>query len=76
MGKFKTSLVSVLNNLVNFMVLNKMFYYYIYETSLLDIFFIYISNAIPKVAYTLPKTCSPTHPLPFLGPGVPLYWGI
>jgi hypothetical protein len=43
---------------------------------LLDIFFIYISNAIPKVPYTLPLHCSPTHPLLLLGPGVPLYWGI
>jgi hypothetical protein len=43
---------------------------------LLDIFFIYISNAIPKVPYTLPLTCSPTHSLPLLGPGIPLYWGI
>jgi hypothetical protein len=31
---------------------------------LLDIFFIYISNAILKVPYTLPPPCSPTHPLP------------
>jgi hypothetical protein len=43
---------------------------------LLDIFFIYISNAIPKVPYTLPPPCSPTHPLPFTDPGIPLYWGI
>jgi hypothetical protein len=43
---------------------------------LLDIFFIYISNAIPKVPYTLPLHCFPTHPLPLLGPGFPLYWGI
>jgi hypothetical protein len=43
---------------------------------LLDIFFIYISNAIPKVPYTLLPPCSPTHPLPLLGPGIPLYWGI
>jgi hypothetical protein len=45
---------------------------------LLDIFFIYISNAMPKVPYTLPAPlpCSPTHSLPLLGPGVPLYWGI
>ena len=43
---------------------------------LLDIFFIYISNAIPKVHYTLPRSCSPTHSLLLLGPGVPLYWGI
>jgi hypothetical protein len=43
---------------------------------LLDIFFIYISNAIPKVPYTLPLPCSPTYPLPLLGPGIPLNWGI
>jgi hypothetical protein len=43
---------------------------------LLDIFFIYISNAIPKVPYTLPLSHSPTHPLLLLGPDVPLYWGI
>jgi hypothetical protein len=46
-------------------------YLFIY---LFDIFFIYISNAIPKVPYTLPPPCSPTHPLPLLGPGVSLYW--
>jgi hypothetical protein len=43
---------------------------------LLDVFFIYISNAIPKVPYTLPPPCSSPHPLPLHGPGVPLYWGI
>jgi hypothetical protein len=44
---------------------------------LLDIFFIYISNAITKVPYTLPPPPrSPTHSLPLLGPGIPLYWGI
>jgi hypothetical protein len=36
------------------------------------IFFIYILNDIPKVPYTLPPTCSPTHPLPLLGHGIPL----
>jgi hypothetical protein len=41
---------------------------------ILDIFFIYISNAIQKVTYTLPLPCSPTHPLPLLGPGIPLCW--
>jgi hypothetical protein len=35
---------------------------------LLGIFFLYISNAIPKVPYTLLPPCSPTHPLPLLGP--------
>jgi hypothetical protein len=41
-------------------------YYFIVciSTFLLDIFFIYISNAILKVPYTLPPPCSPTHPLP------------
>jgi hypothetical protein len=43
---------------------------------LLAIFFIYISNAIPKVPYTLPLPCSPTHPLLLPDPGIPLYWGI
>jgi hypothetical protein len=42
---------------------------------LLDIFFIYISNAIPKVPYTLPVPCSPTHQLPLPGPGIPLHGG-
>jgi hypothetical protein len=42
---------------------------------LLDIFFIYISNAIPKDPCTLPLPCSPTHPLPLLGPEVPLCTG-
>ena len=50
--------------------------YLLFFNFLLGIFFIYISNAIPKVPYTLPLPCSPTHPLPLLGPGVPLYWGI
>ena len=49
---------------------------YLFIYLLLDIFFIYISNAILKVHYTLPLPCSPTHPLPLLGPGIPLYWGI
>ena len=43
---------------------------------LLDIFFIYISNAIPKVSYTLPLPCFQTDPLPLPDPGIPLYWGI
>jgi hypothetical protein len=43
---------------------------------LLDLFFIYISNAILKVPYTLPLPCSPSHPLQLPGPGIPLYGGI
>ena len=42
---------------------------------LLRIFLNYISNVIPKVPHTLPPN-APTHPFPFFGPGVPLYWGI
>jgi hypothetical protein len=26
--------------------------------------------------YPIPPTCSPTHPLALLGPGIPLYWSI
>jgi hypothetical protein len=52
------------------------FFFKFFKFILLDIFFIYISNAIPKVPYTLPPPCSPTHPLPLLGPDTPLYWGI
>ena len=43
---------------------------------LLDIFFIYISNAIWKVHYTLPPPWSPTHPLLLPSPGILQYWGI
>jgi hypothetical protein len=49
--------------------------YSFFPTFLLDIFFIYISNAIPKVPYT-PQPCSSMLSLPVLGPGIPLYWGI
>jgi hypothetical protein len=45
------------------------FSYFLYF--LLDIFSIYISNAIPKVPYTLPLPSYPTHPLQLLGPGIP-----
>jgi hypothetical protein len=50
-------------------------HYFLLKAFLLDIFFIYISNAIPKVPYTLPQSCSPTHPLPLPGPGIPMYCG-
>jgi hypothetical protein len=53
--------------------INRTFFFFPF---LLNIFFIYISNAIPNIPYTLPTPCSPSHPLPLLGPGVPLYWGI
>jgi hypothetical protein len=47
-----------------------------FKDILLDISFIYISNAITKAPYTLPLPCFPTHPLPLPGPGIFLYWGI
>ena len=46
-----------------------------FKQFLLD-FFIYNSNAILKVPYTLPLPCSPTHPFLHPDPGIPLYWGI
>jgi hypothetical protein len=56
-----------------------LFYFsHVYWLVLLDIFFIYILNVILKVPCTPspPPPCLPTHPLPLLGPGVLLYWGI
>jgi hypothetical protein len=47
-----------------------------FSSFLLDIFFLYISNAIPKAPYAPTLPCSPTHLLPLSGPGIPLYWGI
>jgi hypothetical protein len=48
------------------------FFSFLFQAILLDIFFIYISNAIPKASYTLPPPCSPTHPLLLPGSlGVP-----
>jgi hypothetical protein len=61
------SFVDLLSGLLLFI------YLFIY---LLDIFFIYILNAIPKVPYALSPPCSPIHPLSLLGPGIPLYRGI
>jgi hypothetical protein len=46
---------------------------------LLDNLFIYISNFkcyLESSLYPPPLPCSPIHPLPLLGPGIPLYWGI
>jgi hypothetical protein len=55
----------------------------VFFSFLLDIFFIYISNAIPfpsflsqNPVYPPPSPCSPTHPLMLCGPGITLYWGI
>jgi hypothetical protein len=30
----------------------------------------------PKIPLYHPPPCSPTHPLPLLGPAAPLYWSI
>jgi hypothetical protein len=42
-------------------LLGKIIYLNYFFNFLLDIFFIYISNVIPKVPYTLPQPCIPTH---------------
>ena len=47
-----------------------------FSNFLLDIYFTYISNSIPKLPYTLPLPCSPILLLQILGPCVPLYWDI
>jgi hypothetical protein len=52
-----------------------------YTFSLLDIFFIYISNVFPFPSFPSENPLSP-HPLlpnpptPIPGPGLPLYWAI
>jgi hypothetical protein len=38
---------------------------------LIDIFYIYISNAIPNVPYALAQPCSLSHPLLLPGSGIP-----
>jgi hypothetical protein len=47
----------------------------LYEIPFFSIFIRYFLHlhAIPKVPYTAPLPFSLTHPLPFLGPGIPLY---
>jgi hypothetical protein len=70
-GGMKKSGLSISNAVKSFFII----IYFLFKQFLLDIF-IYNSNAIPKVPYILPPPCSPTHPLPLPGPGIPLYWGI
>jgi hypothetical protein len=55
---------------------NEGVFFFLHWNFLLDIFFICISNAISNTPYTFPLPCSPTHPLPLSGPGIPLYWDI
>jgi hypothetical protein len=52
-------------------VYNFKFFFLIF---LLNIFFMYISNPILKVANSLPTPCFPTYQLPLLCAGIPLYW--
>jgi hypothetical protein len=52
-------------------IFNAHIYLYHFFLFFLDIFLIYISNAILKVPYILPPPCSPTHPLPLSGPAFP-----
>jgi hypothetical protein len=55
-------------------LLNGNAYLVIFLNNFIRYFFIFISNAIPKVPYTLPHPppphCSPTLQLPLPGPGV------
>ena len=58
-------------------------YYYFSFFLLLDIYFIYISNAVPfpdfpseKPSIPPPSPCSPNQPHLLPGPGIPLNWGI
>ena len=48
---------------------SRLIFFPFFPNFLLGVYFIYISNAILKVPYTLLPP-SPTHPLPLLGPGV------
>jgi hypothetical protein len=66
-----TTYIEQLNSTLSMQSMTGIFFQF-----LLDIFFIYISNAILKVPYTLPLPFSPTHPFPLLGPGIALYLGI
>jgi hypothetical protein len=47
-----------------------------YFSFLLDIFFLYISNAIPRSPIPNPRPDPKHPPLLIPGPGIPLYWGI
>jgi hypothetical protein len=67
---FRLKLMTIQGCALDFIIALFFFYF------LLDIFFIYISNAIPKVPYTLPPPYSPTHPILLPGPCVPLHWAI
>jgi hypothetical protein len=69
------SLQPVFISFLNYHTHSLLLWYFLFSIYLflLDIFFIYIPNAIPKVPYTLSPPCSPTHLVPLLDPGVPLH---
>jgi hypothetical protein len=69
---FSSSTINIFNGVIARLFIIE--YLHIFSFFKLGIFLIYISNAIRKFPHTLPH--SPTHPLPLLGPGVPLYWDI
>jgi hypothetical protein len=51
------------------------FFYQIFSSFTFQMLSLFLVSSL-KVPYTLPLPCSPTHPLPLPGPGIPLYWGI
>jgi hypothetical protein len=66
--KFEASLVFIIQGHPGYIsIFVFVIFFFPQNNFLLDIFFIYISNAIPKVPYTLPLPCSPTYPLPLPG---------
>ena len=74
--------VSLHSTFSNFMLLSHIHFQESYNVIiiilnfLLDILKITFQMLSWKFPLTFPQTCSPTHPLPLLGPGVSLYWGI
>jgi hypothetical protein len=58
-------------------VIKNIFFIYIYIYISFIRYFPYLHfKCYPKSSLYPPPPCSPTHPLPLFGPGVPLYWGI
>jgi hypothetical protein len=64
-----TAYYKSLTFLVDFLLSTSFFYYY----------YVFSSITFPMLSQKSPTPSppnSPTHPFPFFGPGVPLYWGI
>ena len=75
--------ISVFMCIINLLALDSSFFsFFLFKKILLDIFFLYISNAIPFPSFLWesplypPKPCSLNHPLLLPGLVIPLYWGI